>query len=46
MEIETRTTLRIPSELKQMLKDEAIKQRRSVHNLILSILWEYFSGKK
>lgn len=40
---ETRTTLRIPAELKDLLKNEAARQRRSIHNLILSILWEYFS---
>ena len=40
---ETRTTLRIPDELKELLRDEAKKQHRSTHNLILAILWDYFS---
>lgn len=37
-----RTTVKIPNELHQLLKDEAEKQKRSVHNLILMILWSYF----
>lgn len=39
---ETRTTLRIPADLKQQLVDEAKNQNRSVHNLIITILIEYF----
>ena len=39
---ETRTTLRIPDDLKQLLVEEAKKQNRSVHNLIITILIEYF----
>lgn len=39
---ETRTTLRIPDDLKKRLSDEAKKQNRSIHNLIITILIEYF----
>lgn len=39
---ETRTTLRIPDDLKKQLSDEAKKQNRSIHNLIITILIEYF----
>lgn len=39
---ETRTTLRIPDDLKKKLSDEAKKQNRSIHNLIITILIEYF----
>lgn len=39
---ETRTTLRIPDDLKQLLVEEAKKQNRSIHNLIITILIEYF----
>lgn len=40
---EPRTTLRLPDELKELLKKEADKQHRSMHNLMLAILWDYFS---
>lgn len=43
MSNDTRTTLRLPDELKEKLQKEAEAQHRSLHNLILSILWEYFS---
>lgn len=39
---ETRTTLRIPNELKEKLAEEAKRQNRSIHNLIITILIEYF----
>ena len=39
---ETRTTLRIPDDLKQLLVAEAKKQNRSIHNLIITILRDYF----
>jgi predicted HicB family RNase H-like nuclease len=42
MDNETRTTLRIPAELKEKLAKEAEEQNRSVHNLIITILQEYF----
>lgn len=42
---EPRTTLRLPDELKQKLTDEAKKQNRSIHNLIITILRDYFSNK-
>lgn len=40
---ETRTTLRIPDDLKQLLVEEAKKQNRSIHNLIITILRGYFA---
>jgi predicted HicB family RNase H-like nuclease len=43
MSEDTRTTLRLPSELKEKLMEEAKKQNRSVHNLIITILQNYFS---
>ena len=42
MDNETRTTLRIPAELKEKLAKEAEEQNRSAHNLIITILQEYF----
>lgn len=42
MEKETRTTLRIPDDLKEKLREEAEQQNRSIHNLIITILREYF----
>lgn len=45
MEKETRTTLRIPDDLKEKLRVEAEKQNRSVHNLIITILREYFAKR-
>ena len=42
---ETRTTLRIPEDLKQLLIEEAKKQNRSVHNLIITILRDYFVSR-
>lgn len=45
MSEETRTTLRIPDDLKRMLTEEAKKQNRSIHNLIITILLEYFERK-
>lgn len=41
---ETRTTLRIPDDLKKKLVEEAEKQNRSVHNLIITILRNYFEN--
>lgn len=37
-----RTTVKIPNDLHQLLKEEAEREKRSVHNLILKILWSYF----
>ena len=45
MGTETRTTLRIPDELKQKIAEEAAKQNRSIHNMIITILIEYFERK-
>ena len=45
MENETRTTLRLPDDLKSKLKAEAEKQNRSIHNLIITILRDYFDRK-
>lgn len=42
---ETRSTLRLPNELKEKLKKEAKAQHRSLHNLIISILWQYITNK-
>ena len=39
---ETRMTLRIPENLKKLLVEESKKQNRSIHNLIITILTEYF----
>lgn len=41
---ETRTTLRIPEDLKEKLRAEAERQNRSVHNLIITILRDYFES--
>ncbi len=46
MEKETRTTLRIPDDLKEKLREEAEQQNRSIHNLIITILREYFKRDK
>lgn len=43
---DTRTTLRLPDDLKAMLKTEAKKQNRSLHNLIITILREYFEHRR
>lgn len=43
MSEDTRTTLRLPAELKEKLMEEAKKQNRSVRNLIITILQNYFS---
>ena len=45
MASETRTTLRLPDDLKELLAEEAKKQNRSIHNLIITILREYFSNR-
>lgn len=42
MSEDTRTTLRLPAELKEKLVEEAKNQNRSVHNLIITILQDYF----
>jgi len=42
---ETRTTLRIPEDLKEKLRAEAEKQNRSLHNLIITILRDYFANR-
>ena len=42
---ETRTTLRLPDDLKELLVEEAKRQNRSIHNLIITILLEYFSNR-
>ena len=45
MNNETRTTLRIPDDLKRLLETEARKQNRSIHNLIITILRDYFNNR-
>ena len=44
MNDETKTTLRIPNDLKEKLKAESERQHRSLHNLIISVLYEYADG--
>jgi hypothetical protein len=39
---DVKTTLRLPGDLKELLTAKAKEEHRSVHNLILSILWSYF----
>ena len=41
MNNETKTTLRIPNDLKDKLKEESERQHRSLHNLIISVLYNY-----
>ncbi len=43
--MESRTSIKLPDELKELIKKEAEKQHRSIHNMIITILWEYFSEK-
>ncbi len=40
---EKRTTLRLPDELLRKIEAEAANQHRSKHNLMVSILWDYFN---
>ena len=40
---EKRTTLRLPDELLRKIEAEAENQHRSKHNLMVSILWDYFN---
>lgn len=46
MSDETRTTLRIPNDLKEELRKEATKENRSIHNLIITILKERMERDK
>ena len=46
MESETKTTLRIPNDVKEILKKEAERQHRSLHNLMLAILYDYADSVK
>ena len=39
---DVKTTLRLPGELKELLVNRAKEEHRSVHNLILMILWQFF----
>ena len=39
----TRITLRIPARIKEKLIDQALKENRSMNNMILTILDRYFS---
>ena len=43
--MESRTSIKLPDELKELIKKESEKQHRSIHNMIITILWEYFSEK-
>jgi len=46
VESETKTTLRIPNDVKEVLKKEAERQHRSLHNLMLAILYDYADSVK
>ena len=46
MSDETRMTLRLPNDLKQLISVEAEKQNRSIHNLIITILRKYFENSQ
>ena len=41
-----RFTLRVPRDLRDMIAAEADKQGRSMHNLIIWIIRDYFENKK
>lgn len=45
MSYEGRTSIKIPPDLKKLLDDEAKKQNRSIHNLIITILRDYFESR-
>ena len=45
MENETRLTLRITEKLKKLLLEESEKQNRSLNNLIITILLNYFANR-
>lgn len=45
MATEGRTSVKIPPEVMGKLKEEAEKQNRSVHNMIVTILKLYFAEK-
>lgn len=45
MATEGRTSVKIPPEIMEKLRQEAEKQNRSVHNMILTILKEYFANR-
>ena len=42
MNKETRTSLRLSEELKQRIIEEASKENRTMHNMIVTILLRYF----
>lgn len=46
MSNDQRTSIKIPKELREKLQAEANKQNRSVHNMIITILLEYFDQKE
>ena len=37
----SRVSMKMPGELRELLEAEAARQRRSLHNLMLMVLWEY-----
>lgn len=45
MNKETRTSLRLSEELKQRIIEEARKENRTMHNMIVTILLRYFSSE-
>ena len=42
---ESRTTIRLSDELRALLYEEAKRQNRSVHNLMITILMDYFKKR-
>lgn len=42
---ESRTTIRLSDELRALLYEEAKRQNRSVHNLMITILMDYFKNR-
>lgn len=45
METDKKMTLRLPQEIHEKLSEEAKAQNRSIHNLILTIIMDYFAKK-
>ena len=45
MNKETRTSLRLSEELKPRIIEEARKENRTMHNMIVTILLRYFSSE-
>ena len=41
---DVKTTLRLPIELKELLAQRAKEEHRSMHSLMLHILWSFFEA--